>query len=52
MGISDAYKYASNEMAKNVIDKDAAEGFDAFINKRQPVWDQKPRKISFDKDKP
>ena len=52
MGISDAYKYASNEMAKNVMDKDAAEWFDAFINKRQPVWDQKPRKISFDKDKP
>jgi enoyl-CoA hydratase/carnithine racemase len=51
MGISDAYKFASTEMANNVMDKDAAEGFDAFINKRQPVWDQSPRKALVDKDK-
>ncbi len=43
MGISDAYAFASAEMARNVMDRDAAEGFDAFIEKREPVWDQSPR---------
>ena len=43
MGISDAYEFAGAEMARNVMDRDAAEGFDAFIEKRAPVWDQTPR---------
>lgn len=43
MGISDAYDFAGAEMARNVMDRDAAEGFDAFIEKRAPVWDQSPR---------
>lgn len=43
MGVSDAYAFAGAEMARNVMDRDAAEGFDAFIEKRQPVWDQSPR---------
>ena len=43
MGISDAYEFAGAEMARNVMDRDAAEGFDAFIGKRGPVWDQSPR---------
>jgi enoyl-CoA hydratase/carnithine racemase len=43
LGISDAYSYAGPLMAKNVMDTDAAEGFDAFIEKREPVWDQIPR---------
>jgi 1,4-dihydroxy-2-naphthoyl-CoA synthase len=25
------------------MDRDAAEGFDAFIEKRQPLWDQSAR---------
>lgn len=43
MGVSDAYAFAGAEMARNVMDRDAAEGFDAFVEKRQPVWDQGPR---------
>ena len=43
MGISDAYNFTGAEMARNVMDRDAAEGFDAFIEKRQPVWDQSAR---------
>ena len=43
MGVSSAYEFTGAEMARNVMDRDAAEGFDAFIEKRQPVWDQGPR---------
>jgi enoyl-CoA hydratase/carnithine racemase len=43
MGVSDAYAFTGAEMARNVMDRDAAEGFDAFIEKRAPVWDQSPR---------
>ncbi|MFT5181931.1 MAG: enoyl-CoA hydratase/carnithine racemase [Alphaproteobacteria bacterium] len=43
MGITDAYAFTGAEMARNVMDRDAAEGFDAFIEKRAPVWDQSPR---------
>ncbi len=43
MGISDAYDFAGAEMARNAMDRDAAEGFDAFIEKRPPVWDYSPR---------
>jgi enoyl-CoA hydratase/carnithine racemase len=43
MGVGDAYAFAGAEMARNVMDRDAAEGFDAFIEKRQPVWDQSAR---------
>lgn len=43
MGISDAYALAGAEMARNMMDRDAAEGIDAFVEKRDPVWDQNPR---------
>jgi enoyl-CoA hydratase/carnithine racemase len=43
MGVSDAYAFTGAEMARNVMDRDAAEGFDAFIEKRQPLWDQSAR---------
>ncbi len=43
MGVSDAYAFAGAEMARNAMDRDAAEGFDAFIEKRAPVWDYAPR---------
>lgn len=38
MGIEDAYGYASEVMTRNMLAKDAAEGIDAFIEKRHPVW--------------
>lgn len=43
MGITDAYKLAGAEMARNMMDRDAAEGIDAFTEKRDPEWDQGPR---------
>jgi len=37
-GISAAYQDASATMACNMMDPDAAEGIDAFIEKRNPAW--------------
>ena len=38
MGLDDAYDYASEMMACNMMAEDAGEGFDAFLEKRQPEW--------------
>ena len=38
MGIEEAFHYASQVMACNMMAEDAGEGIDAFIEKRQPVW--------------
>ncbi len=38
MGIDAAYQYAGEVMACNMMAVDAAEGIDAFIEKRKPVW--------------
>lgn len=38
MGMAEAYLYASQVMACNMMADDAGEGIDAFIQKRQPVW--------------
>ncbi len=38
MGLDDAYAYASEVMTRNMLARDAAEGIDAFLAKRQPVW--------------
>ncbi|MDG2268884.1 MAG: enoyl-CoA hydratase, partial [Alphaproteobacteria bacterium] len=43
MGVTDAYALAGAEMARNMMDRDAAEGIDAFVEKRDPEWDQGPR---------
>jgi enoyl-CoA hydratase/carnithine racemase len=37
-GFKDAYSLASEGMARNMMLKDAAEGIDAFIEKRKPNW--------------
>ena len=41
MGMEDAYHYASEVMACNMMADDAGEGIDAFMEKRQPVWQGK-----------
>lgn len=41
MEMGDAYDYAANVMACDMMAHDAAEGIDAFIQKRQPVWQGK-----------
>ncbi|MGO4526479.1 enoyl-CoA hydratase [Microvirga sp. 2MCAF35] len=38
MGLEEAYAYAGDVMACNMMADDAAEGIDAFIEKRKPVW--------------
>jgi len=38
MSLDEAYAYASAVMVKNMLSEDAAEGIEAFINKRHPVW--------------
>lgn len=38
MGISDAYGYTAEVMACNMMNADAAEGIDAFMQKRKPEW--------------
>ena len=38
MSLGDAYDYAGQVMACNMMAEDAAEGIDAFIEKRKPVW--------------
>lgn len=39
MSTADAYAYASEVMTRNMLARDAEEGIDAFIEKRDPVWE-------------
>jgi enoyl-CoA hydratase/carnithine racemase len=38
MDLSRAYNYASEVMTRNMLARDAEEGIDAFLAKRQPQW--------------
>ncbi len=38
MKVADAYAYAAEVMTTNMQARDAAEGIDAFLARRQPVW--------------
>lgn len=38
MGLTEAYEYAAEVMACNMMAEDAGEGIDAFIEKRLPEW--------------
>ncbi len=38
LGLSEAYDFATQEMACNMMFEDVGEGIDAFIAKRKPVW--------------
>ncbi|PVE22896.1 enoyl-CoA hydratase [Microvirga sp. KLBC 81] len=38
MSLEEAYSFAGQVMACNMMAEDAAEGIDAFIGKRKPVW--------------
>jgi len=38
MPLEDAYAYASEVMVRNMLARDAAEGIDAFLDKRPPAW--------------
>jgi enoyl-CoA hydratase/carnithine racemase len=38
LSIADAYDYAARVMVENMMHRDAAEGINAFIEKRDPKW--------------
>ena len=38
MKLSEAYRYASEVMVENMLARDAEEGINAFIEKRDPQW--------------
>ncbi len=38
MGLDAAYDFASEVMTRNMLARDAEEGIDAFLGKREPVW--------------
>ena len=38
MPLADAYRYAAEVMVRNMQEQDAAEGIDAFLQKREPAW--------------
>lgn len=40
-GISDAYAFTSDVMVKNMLTHDAEEGVNAFIEKRDPTWEDR-----------
>jgi enoyl-CoA hydratase/carnithine racemase len=41
MGLQDAYRMASQTMVENMLHRDAVEGIDAFLEKRQPTWEDR-----------
>ncbi|MBV9456276.1 MAG: enoyl-CoA hydratase [Bradyrhizobium sp.] len=38
MGLADAYRYAAGVMTENMLARDAEEGIGAFLEKREPTW--------------
>jgi enoyl-CoA hydratase/carnithine racemase len=41
MPLAEAYNYASEVMVENMLARDAEEGIDAFVDKRQPRWEDR-----------
>ncbi len=41
MNLADAYRYASEVMVENLMTRDAEEGLKAFIDKREPKWEDR-----------
>ncbi len=41
LGLKDAYRYAAEVMVENMLARDAEEGIDAFVEKRQPKWEDR-----------
>jgi enoyl-CoA hydratase/carnithine racemase len=39
LGLKDAYRYTAEVMVENMLARDAEEGIDAFIEKREPKWE-------------
>jgi enoyl-CoA hydratase/carnithine racemase len=41
MSLAEAYRFAADVMTENMLARDAEEGIGAFIEKRQPVWEDR-----------
>jgi enoyl-CoA hydratase/carnithine racemase len=41
MNLADAYRFTARVMAENMLLHDAAEGIGAFLDKRDPVWEDR-----------
>jgi enoyl-CoA hydratase/carnithine racemase len=41
MGLADAYRYVAQVMVENLMARDAKEGLAAFIEKREPKWEDR-----------
>jgi len=41
MTLADAYNYASEVMTENMMARDAKEGICAFIDRREPNWEDR-----------
>ena len=41
LGLAEAYAYASEVMTENMMARDAEEGICAFIEKREPTWEDR-----------
>ncbi len=39
--LADAYRYGAQVMAENMMARDAEEGINAFIEKREPKWEDR-----------
>ncbi|MEO1649977.1 MAG: enoyl-CoA hydratase-related protein, partial [Pseudomonadota bacterium] len=39
MGLSDAYRHTADVMTRNMLERDAKEGINAFLEKRPPRWE-------------
>ena len=39
LSLAEAYRYASEVMVENMMLRDAKEGIGAFIDKREPHWE-------------
>ena len=40
MNVADAYAYTGDVMVENMLDRDTIEGIAAFLDKRDPTWEQ------------
>ena len=41
MSLAEAYRYVSEVMVENLMARDAEEGLNAFIDKREPKWEDR-----------
>jgi enoyl-CoA hydratase/carnithine racemase len=41
MGLEEAYRYATSVMVENMLARDAEEGIGAFLDKREPRWEDR-----------